>query len=642
MTKSHRLLLCFMTLLGMGVVGCHPQAEEALGEAQLSISVRQALSAADITHIQVEVSAADMPSRTVALVKTGSRWGGTIGQLPAGSGRTFKADAFDSAGSRLYAGEASGVTIVANETAVISITLQELAPAPPFENAAPVITSLVASPATVSSGGTLTLTATATDANAGDVLTVAWTAPSGTFASASSLSTTWMAPSSTGSVPLTLTVTDSKGASVTVTLAVQVRAQNGSAEVNVSLNTWPQVSSVNASSNTVDVGESTSVMASVTDADGDALTYTWSSSCEGTWTHGNSASAIFTPTVRPAGDGSCAACPLVLSVQDGQGGSTTGTLTICVGPKPAAWWPPEVVETFQSTSKVSPGGTVLFRVKAADPQDAALSFEWSASAGTLDTVSTGAQESEVRWTAPDCVESAPTVSVTVHNALGLSVVQSFSVLMEQTCAASYGLILSGTTYAPGEPITVQWSAPSNHFTTDWVGLYKTGTSNTSYLTYKYVPAGSSGSLSFTAPAEAGTYEFRYLLNNGYTHVASSSSFTVDSSSELSCSTYNFRSYRDQVGQQISCHCAATSSGTIWGTDIYTDDSSVCGAAIHAGVISSSGGRVTVLIQPGQSSYTGSIRNGISTNSYGTWLGSFSFISSFSPAAHPGMAKPALD
>lgn len=66
---------------------------------------------------------------------------------------------------------------------------------------------------------------------------------------------------------------------------------------------------------------------------------------------------------------------------------------------------------------------------------------------------------------------------------------------------------------------------------------------------------------------------------------------------------------------------------IWGTDIYTDDSSVCTAAVHAGRISLlSGGTVMIAILPGRTSYTGTTRNGITSRSYGTWGGSYAFTS----------------
>jgi hypothetical protein len=64
---------------------------------------------------------------------------------------------------------------------------------------------------------------------------------------------------------------------------------------------------------------------------------------------------------------------------------------------------------------------------------------------------------------------------------------------------------------------------------------------------------------------------------------------------------------------------------VWGTDVYTDDSSVCTAAVHAGLITlAGGGTVTAEIRPGQSSYKGSTRNGITSSPYASWLGSFIF------------------
>ncbi|HVV66697.1 MAG TPA: LCCL domain-containing protein [Candidatus Saccharimonadales bacterium] len=64
----------------------------------------------------------------------------------------------------------------------------------------------------------------------------------------------------------------------------------------------------------------------------------------------------------------------------------------------------------------------------------------------------------------------------------------------------------------------------------------------------------------------------------------------------------------------------------WGSGPYTDDSALGTAAIHAGLISS-GQTATIRVcsQPGQSSYTGSTRNGITTLSYGSWPGSITLI-----------------
>jgi hypothetical protein len=70
---------------------------------------------------------------------------------------------------------------------------------------------------------------------------------------------------------------------------------------------------------------------------------------------------------------------------------------------------------------------------------------------------------------------------------------------------------------------------------------------------------------------------------------------------------------------------AATVGTVWGTDVYTHDSPICAAAIHAGAIGAvSGGKATIEMMPGQPSYKGSLRNGITSTSYAAWTCSYRF------------------
>jgi N-acetylneuraminic acid mutarotase len=403
-------------------------------------TLAQAISSADVTSVLITVSAPDMQVRTANLVKTNNQWSGTLGKLPAGTGRTFTAEAFNSGGSRLYAGTATGITILARQTTTVAITLQEVSPAAPFENAAPVITSLSAAPSTVEPAGTVVLNASASDANAGDTLTYAWSAPSGSFAQPGSLSTTWTAPLSAATVPLTLTVTDTKGVTARVTFNVNVTSGKGDAVVNTSLNTWPQVSNISASATALEVNESTSVSTTASDNDGDTLVYSWTASCAGTWTNANSPTAQFTATALP-GSSTCNNCNLTVTVTDSRnsqpiGGQTTGTLSICVGPRRTALFPPDITETFQSAASTSAGGTVTFRVRAVDPQGSAMSFSWASSTGTTGTPTTSAGSSEVVWTAPSCTQTGVTVTATITNAHGLSASQAFSVSGLTACTGN--------------------------------------------------------------------------------------------------------------------------------------------------------------------------------------------------------------
>jgi predicted nucleic acid-binding Zn ribbon protein len=83
-----------------------------------------------------------------------------------------------------------------------------------------------------------------------------------------------------------------------------------------------------------------------------------------------------------------------------------------------------------------------------------------------------------------------------------------------------------------------------------------------------------------------------------------------------------------IGQTaaLTCTCTAEAagSGTVWGTGVYTTDSRICRAAVHAGVIQPSGGTVNVVPAPGMPAYQGSLANGIQTSNYGPWSGSFTF------------------
>ena len=88
-----------------------------------------------------------------------------------------------------------------------------------------------------------------------------------------------------------------------------------------------------------------------------------------------------------------------------------------------------------------------------------------------------------------------------------------------------------------------------------------------------------------------------------------------------------REHRGKVGQDFQYACPPSGiPGAIWGTEIYTDDSSVCTAAVHDGMIDlDTGGTVTIEIQPGWPSYEASDQNGISSTAYPAWDGSFVFL-----------------
>jgi hypothetical protein len=76
---------------------------------------------------------------------------------------------------------------------------------------------------------------------------------------------------------------------------------------------------------------------------------------------------------------------------------------------------------------------------------------------------------------------------------------------------------------------------------------------------------------------------------------------------------------DQIGQTFYFQVTGDIGGTVWGTDVYTGDSALATACVHAGLVQvgkTAVVRVTVVAPA--NSYQGSVRNGVTTHSYGPY------------------------
>jgi hypothetical protein len=92
---------------------------------------------------------------------------------------------------------------------------------------------------------------------------------------------------------------------------------------------------------------------------------------------------------------------------------------------------------------------------------------------------------------------------------------------------TYTLTGSPSSVAPDGTLTVSWTAPSGRPATDWIALYPVGSPNDdSYTWWQYTQGAASGSLTLGAPRQTGQYEFRYMLQDGYTDSARSNTVTV--------------------------------------------------------------------------------------------------------------------
>lgn len=86
-----------------------------------------------------------------------------------------------------------------------------------------------------------------------------------------------------------------------------------------------------------------------------------------------------------------------------------------------------------------------------------------------------------------------------------------------------------------------------------------------------------------------------------------------------------KGYRNQMGRTLNFTVIGTTSGVIYGDGIYTDDSQLATAAVHAGVLApGEQGTVSAVIMPGLQHYIGVQRNNVYSGDFGAWSGSFRF------------------
>ena len=85
-------------------------------------------------------------------------------------------------------------------------------------------------------------------------------------------------------------------------------------------------------------------------------------------------------------------------------------------------------------------------------------------------------------------------------------------------------------------------------------------------------------------------------------------------------TTGFFGFYQAIGQRFILNCpSGGTANNLWGVDQYIYLSSVCTAAVHAGKITlATGGKVTIIIRDGVSTFTGSTRNGVTSYSQSGW------------------------
>ena len=101
-----------------------------------------------------------------------------------------------------------------------------------------------------------------------------------------------------------------------------------------------------------------------------------------------------------------------------------------------------------------------------------------------------------------------------------------------------------------------------------------------------------------------TDEIKALLDQGF--LASDAPARIQDLCDTPGTTYYFR-------------VTGASDGSVWGTDVYTGDSSLPVAAVHAGAVKSGETAVVrVTVMRPLHHYRGSVRNGVTSNDYGQY------------------------
>ncbi len=242
-------------------------------------------------------------------------------------------------------------------------------------NHPPAISSVAAEATLVDPGGSVYLQCRANDAD-GDPLTYRWQVSAGACAPTNAWRVVWTAPNKRGPVPIIVYVTDGRGGTTIGYLSVYVTGTNQP----------PAVSSVAAESVLVDPGASTYLQCRASDADGDALTYSWYSSA-GTYAATNQWRVNWT---APAVGGPVR---IWVYVTDGRGGTTIGAAAVHVTEQNN---PPAIsAMTPANGSDFGPGSVVPCTVTAADADGDPLTYRWTATGGSF-----SGSGADVDWTAP--------------------------------------------------------------------------------------------------------------------------------------------------------------------------------------------------------------------------------------------------
>lgn len=128
--------------------------------------------------------------------------------------------------------------------------------------------------------------------------------------------------------------------------------------------------------------------------------------------------------------------------------------------------------------------------------------------------------------------------------------------------------------------------------------------------------------SFTKSTKNGITSYTYG-NYGSSYKVERAVLEPKIDSEILQDPGTLHAFRGKIGKTIKFELTGSSKGTVWGTDIYTDDSELATAAVHAGILKDGEkGVVMVTILEGKNRYKSTLQHGVTSKQWDGWVGSY--------------------
>ena len=405
-------------------------------------------------------------------------------QIEPGQTSTVTVEARDPEGEELsyswsapdgwsFEGEGSEVTVTAPDQFDVSATIEVTVSDGSNEtnssvrlstpaNDGPVIQTVDATPKTVERGGTIDLSASATDPD-GDNLGYNWSAANGD----------WSLQSNNGE-NATLTAPDQPGVRTRVSVEVtdtQNNRSKASIVVSTRANRTPTLTALETSPARANPGGTITVRARTSDPDGDSLDYSWQA--PNNWSLSTPMKGVAELT---APDTYGASGSISVTISDNFGGQTSGSTTVSTIDNAA----PVVSSLSANPGQIAPGATTTLTVSASDPNGDPLSYSWSVPSNW----SQSGQGDTIQVQAPDTYGVSGTVSIPVEDGNGgrasgttaVSTADNAAPVVSSLSASSNPVAPGATTTLTvsasdpnGDPLGYNWSIPGNWSSPDASG-----------------------------------------------------------------------------------------------------------------------------------------------------------------------------